>query len=163
MMRIPLRRRDGTVRAYATVDDADFPLVSQWRWSLANGYAARRGARPARPVIYLHRELLGLMKGDGREGDHRNGDQLDNRRSNLRVVTHAENCQNHHRRSTSSAFTSAHRGVSWDRHRGSWKAQATNNGKNQFLGRFEREEDAAAAASQARAAAMPGAIERLAA
>ena len=43
---------------------------------------------------YLHREVLGLTPGDGLETDHRNGDRLDNRRSNLRVATRAQNAQN---------------------------------------------------------------------
>lgn len=153
MAQIPLYRRDGTLAAFTIVDDADFPLLSQWRWSLSGRYVERRGPRPERRKIYLHRELLGLTYGDRREGDHVNGDTLDNRRANLRVATHAENCQNHHRR-VSRSFTSKHRGVSWDK-RGGWRAQATINGKNRFLGRFDREEDAAVAAQAARDEGMP--------
>ena len=37
----------------------------------------------------LHRHVMGLVPGDKR--DHVNGDKLDNRRVNLRVVSHAEN------------------------------------------------------------------------
>jgi hypothetical protein len=35
----------------------------------------------------LHRWILGLSPGDSRVGDHVNRDVLDNRRSNLRIVT----------------------------------------------------------------------------
>ena len=38
---IPLRARDGGVRAFAIVDAADADFVDQWRWRLnANGYAS---------------------------------------------------------------------------------------------------------------------------
>lgn len=31
-MKIPLRAKDGSVRAYALVDDEDFEWLSRWRW-----------------------------------------------------------------------------------------------------------------------------------
>jgi hypothetical protein len=40
-----------------------------------------------RHMTLLHRWILGLRTGDGRIGDHVNGDQLDNRRANLRAVS----------------------------------------------------------------------------
>lgn len=36
----------------------------------------------------LHRMVMGLTRGDGKHVDHINGDKLDNRRCNLRIITH---------------------------------------------------------------------------
>lgn len=53
--------------------------------------AARAEGRPRRGV-YLHRLIMGSP--DGLQIDHINGDEFDNRRSNLRVVTAGQNLQN---------------------------------------------------------------------
>lgn len=98
-VQVPLYRRDGSVRCYTIIDAEDEAWVRQWQWFglLANRghrYAARRGPklRGKYTTILLHRELLGLPRyWDGLDGDHRNHDRLDNRRSNLRALDHGEN------------------------------------------------------------------------
>ncbi len=88
-VRMPLRARDGTIRAYAIVDARDVGLAIH-RWHLSNDeYAHRRTSRTdgKRVVLALHREVLGLVPGDGLEGDHINlRNRLDCRRSNLRIA-----------------------------------------------------------------------------
>lgn len=42
----------------------------------------------------MHRFIMGLGPGDPREVDHLNHNGLDNRRENLRIVSHLENGQN---------------------------------------------------------------------
>jgi hypothetical protein len=93
--------------------------------------------------------ILGLAPGDPREGDHINGNRLDCRRENLRIVTPA---QNRHNRAAKARGASQHRGV--DRFRGKWRARGSLNGRCVFLGLFVEEEDAAAAASAWRLANM---------
>lgn len=44
--------------------------------------------------VSMHREILGLKRGDRRQGDHKNHDTLDNRRNNLRIVTNRGNHAN---------------------------------------------------------------------
>lgn len=155
MKQIPLRRRDGTVRAYALVDDSDFEGVSRYRWHLANGYVARDAPRPHRVKILLHRELLGLAADDHREVDHRDRNPLNCCRSNLRVATRSLNGQNlPAQRDARSRF----RGVTWDRKLGRWRAQVMLRRRNHFLGTFDSETDAAWAAQAFRDEHMPFAL-----
>jgi hypothetical protein len=148
---IPLHNRAGEVVAHTLVDAEDRHLAAL-RWYLDAGNAARSGkpyvrrARGGR-AVYLHRQILGLRQDDPRKGDHINGDTLDNRRANLRIVTVAENAQNQGSRGGSSR----HRGVCWDKARGKWMAQAGGR----TLGRFDSEDEAAAVASAWRAEHMP--------
>ncbi len=145
-VRIPLRARDGSVRAYALIDAADTDFVNQWRWCLSrNGYAQRENH-------WMHRDLLGLTPGDGLEGDHINRNRLDNRRSNLRKVTKRGNRQNV---SSNRRSTSIYRGVSWSSKQKKWVSQIKVNKQNIVLGMFDNEEHAAEVARRARHQNMP--------
>lgn len=93
MKLIPLRARDGTVRAHAQVDDLDYQRLGSLRWSLHPlGYAVRRERRDERPrggrrgLVYLHREILKLDRRSPLAVDHVNRDRLDCRRENLRAI-----------------------------------------------------------------------------
>ena len=141
MKTIPLRRRGGGVHAYVLVDDADYEWLNQWRWSFHVGYASRSNPFLPEGRIYMHRLILGLEKGDPRQCDHTSRNKLDNRRSNLMVVTRAENYLNH----PGYVATSAYRGVSWHKARSKWRTQIVVANKAHSLGYYESEEDAAAA------------------
>lgn len=163
-VRIPLRARDGSVRAYAVVDAVDADWVNQWRWSLdTSGYAKRvvylgGGAKVARyRTLRLHREILNLSDWDGVDVDHINRDRLDCRRSNLRALTSAQNAQNQ----SSRLGTSLHRGVSWHARTQKWQAYAYSDGSKQtYVGVFDDELAAAEAARHARLRLLPFTVER---
>lgn len=144
MIRLPLRNKHGVVVGHALIDDDDFRLA-RYRWCMTKGYVVRGvkipGTRKNR-LIRLHREVLGLVHGDGLEGDHENGNKLDNRRSNLRVVTHSQQLQNR----VQFPGRSQYRGVAWHNKTSKWRAYATTNGKQNHLGLFTDELDAAIAA-----------------
>lgn len=74
--------------------------------------------------------------------DHINRDRSDNRRSNLRLCSLAENNRNGSIRSNNN---SGFKGVSWDKARGKWQAGIGLNGTRKALGRFDSAEDAARA------------------
>jgi hypothetical protein len=154
---IPLHARDGSIRAFAMVDADLHPALARHRWSLhPHGYVLRYvGGRKNRRCERLHRRVLSLGDGDSRQVDHRNRNKLDNRRANLRTATNAENRQNQ----GSQAGSSRYRGVTWDKSREEWMAQAQLAGKHFHLGRFRSEKRAAEAAAAFRRQHMPFAID----
>ena len=150
---IPIRRRDGSVRAVARVDDGDYERLSFLRWHLhSQGYAASGGGNTKR---FMHRMILDLPTVNDGSGsgarrlmvDHINGDKLDNRRVNLRTVTMQQNQQNAQRRWGVSQY----RGVFLDRKSGRWYAQVAK----QHGGIFETEIEAAVAAYEMRRRMYP--------
>lgn len=157
--------RDGRkqVVAVTLVDDADAATALKWGpWHLDHAGYPVHTARVdesfdgRRHTFRLSRVLCDLPHGDKREVDHRNGDILDNRRRNLRVVTTAINAQNKpSMRDSSSRF----RGVTWDSEKRKWLAQAKLDRRNHYLGRYDNEEEAAEAARRFREANMPGTVE----
>jgi hypothetical protein len=150
--RLPIFRY-GEVVAFALIDEEDFVALAGFRWGLhRKGYA--HSGTPRR--VYMHREIFGLVPGDGLEVDHINtAAKLDNRRSNLRVVTPAQNAQNVPLVGGSSRY----RGVSWNKQKGTWTAQAVVNGTKRHLGYFDDEDEAGAAARQFREVHLPFAVE----
>lgn len=140
-VRIELTRGFTTV-----VDEADADLSAlAWHAScLERPYAARNiysGGKGT--TVYLHKVILERVYGSvsvaGMRGDHINGDRLDNRRSNLRLATHAENTRNALRRRDN---TSGYKGVSYSALVGKWRAYVNVDGQQQFLGCFDTAESA---------------------
>ena len=74
--------------------------------------------------------------------DHINGIRSDNRLSNLREATHAENSRNSGMQANN---TSGFRGVRLDARYGRWQARITVNQRQKHLGYFDSAEDAAEA------------------
>lgn len=154
---VPLRDRSGAVIGHTKVDPCRADWVNQWRWHRNDaGYAVRHTTRSRKGqrtygTYRLHRELVGLAKGDRREVDHWNRDRLDNRLSNLRIVEHAQQGQNIMR----VGGTSPYRGVSWDKGTAKWRAIVTLNGRAHHLGVFTDEGEAARVAAAFRREHMP--------
>lgn len=98
-----------------------------------------------------HRVVAERMNGGpiqpGLVVDHINGDGLDNRRENLRIVTRSGNCQNV--RGTKAA--SGYRGVTFDKRRGKWLAWCGYQNRLINIGRFDSAEAANEAAKAKRA------------
>lgn len=131
---------------FSIVSPSDYYQVKNFNWYLgSNGrefYAFRNiktGPGKTR-MVSMHRQIMDFPKGI--LVDHKNGDTLDNRRSNLRLATHTQNMHNCRKMKNTS---SQYRGVSFIKDRGLWGSQITNEGKRIFLGRFRDEIDAAKA------------------
>lgn len=140
MKRVRLSKRSA-VEFSALVDDGDFDLVSRHTWTLSEcpaGYPCAIATIDGRQVR-MHRLLTGAET--GADVDHINGDRLDNRRSNLRVVTHAANLWN----SVFPLGQSGFRGVCLTRNGKRWRAQIRHNGRELHLGTFDSPCEAASA------------------
>jgi hypothetical protein len=125
---------------FAIVDAEDYEHLSKYKW-----YAVYAGGKfyAYRSVKYravsMHRQIMGEPK--GKVVDHRDGNSLNNRRSNLRICTFAQNQLN--RRSTGGV--SRYKGVWFKKGHNKWKAQIGFNGKKIHIGYFKDEIDAAKA------------------
>jgi hypothetical protein len=105
----------------------------------STGYAAKsewiKGANKSARV-YLHRIIMDPAKGI--PIDHINGNKLDNRRENLRVVNASVNEQN-----KKPYGESRLKGVHFNKHAGKWQSKITKDKKQIHLGYFDSSEDAA--------------------
>ena len=126
---------------FAIVDAEDYDRLARHKWCSANNngrfYAQRR--QDGR-TIKMHREILNIPS--GLFCDHINHDTLDNRKSNLRICTAAQNAYN---RRPGTGGSSCYKGVHWHRVHRKWEAQITYRGWLIHIGYYDYEPDAAIA------------------
>lgn len=137
---------DGNV---VKVDAEDFIWLTKWKWSAnGNGYAVRNERYEPKKYRkqYMHRAIIGASKGE--IVDHVNGDRLDNRKENLRICDLRGNARNSTGKPNHRMY-SRYKGVTFDKARLKFIAQIGANGKNFYLGGFDKEEDAARAYNEA--------------
>jgi len=138
MKQIPLTR--GLV---AIVDDEDYDMLMQWKWTYLNkGYAYRHiydGHRYLRTAL-MHRQIMGLLDTPSVKVDHINHDGLDNRRSNLRRATQQQNQWNCRKRSGKFPYKGIRK-----RPKRNWQALIELDGRCVTIGSFPTAEDAARA------------------
>lgn len=89
-------------------------------------------------TVKFHRLVMNAQP--GQQVDHINGDSLDNRKLNLRLVTSLENNRNMKPR---LGFSSRFKGVGW--HKGGWRVRIRVNYQHISVGFFKDEVEAAAA------------------
>ncbi len=147
MRKIPL-----TQGKFALIDDADYELISPYKWHYADylngrGYAksSNKGKRPY--LIRMHRLIMAAKPSE--KIDHINMNTLDNRRANLRKVTQSQNMINAGIRSTN---TSGFKGVCYLNRsdmKSKWLATIWKDGKQVHLGTHATKEEAALAYNKA--------------
>ena len=135
----------------AIIDAEDLLIVSKYKWCAKKSgdrfYAVayvRGGGRKENKQIHLHRLIMNYF--GPLDIDHINGNQLDNRKCNLRIVTRTQNNLNQKRiRGKTSRF----KGVYFDKRRKRFVAEAKINGKRIFQKYFLTEIEAARAYDEA--------------
>jgi HNH endonuclease len=145
MQHIPLSQ--GQV---ALVDDADYPLLADFRWSYRperggkQGYAVRHTKVEGKDrLCYLHRQLM--QPPPGHEVIFLNHARLDCRRENLRVVS-KEEARRHHRVRRDSK--SGVKGVRFNPANESWSAYVYRHSHCYHVGTYFTREQAVAAYEQ---------------
>ena len=139
----------------AIIDVEFYDLFMQWKWSalwnkgIKSFYAVRYTKKNG--SFYMHREILGLKKGDKRDGEHANHNTLDNRRfingkEQLRAATRQENSWNQGIRISNKT------GYKWVyEHKGKYRYSLRINGKRIQVSGFSTPKDAYDAACVAAA------------
>ena len=88
-------------------------------------------------ILFAHRLAIVFITGGidvDMEVDHIDGDGLNNKKSNLRIVTRSENQKNLRKPSTNSSGAV---GVCWSKKSKKWQAQIRKKGKQIHLGFFD--------------------------
>jgi hypothetical protein len=139
MKYIPLTGKYGFGK-YAIVDDEDYEVLKKHSWRLTrHGYVIRSTKENKKSVHFqMHRVILNARK--NQQIDHKNRIRFDNRKTNLRFCSSAQNRANSRKRNNR---TSKYKGVSWNTERGKWVTQICYNRQTIFIGRFDSERHAA--------------------
>lgn len=145
-----MKRIKLTKGKYAFVDDADYEFLNQWNWHFKTGYAHRNQYLKGdniksrkRISIYMHRLIMNTPI--EMFTDHINGNSIDNRRSNLRICTKAENCRNRINITNPSKYNGVFFKKSKFNLKKKWFSSICVNYKNIYLGNFKTKKEAALA------------------
>jgi len=127
------------------IDDGATKILSH-KWGVTKNisgfYAVRSDySTGKKKTVILHRCITNCPR--GKVVDHKNGNTLDNRKSNLRICTIAENSKN--QKKTYNGKTSVYKGVYLKNKRNKYVAEICANRVKHHLGYFETEIEAAEA------------------
>jgi len=136
---------------FAILDQRDYYHLGKLKWYFTGFdgkfYAVRNFTidNIRTKIVSMHRELINAPK--GLFVDHKNGNSLDNRKSNLRLATRGQNLCNSKRNKDNC--TSKYRGVSWHKRSRKWRIGLQSEGKCVVSKLFDNEIDAAKAYDEA--------------
>lgn len=140
IVKIPLSMKQSILlhgKFYAIIDFDDYSKVQNISFRIkSDGYVQ---ATINGKSVSLHRIVMNYPR---LHVDHINGNKLDNRKSNLRLVTQAQNNCNCSKRLN---CLSIYKGVTFHKRNNKWQAQIVKNKKNHHLGYFKSEVNAAQA------------------
>lgn len=116
------------------IDKDDYETIRTHFWHSVAGEYLR-----CTRLGLMHRYVMRDHLKQGYEVDHINRDRLDNRKSNLRVVTRQDNMKN---KSKYSNNTSGYPGIKWNNKLKKWQVQITVNKHRHHLGVHTEFQDA---------------------
>lgn len=133
---------------YALIDPEDYEYLSKFNWNDYTGYPRtfRRRKSENNKLIGTSMHALILKAPKGLAIDHINGNTLDNRKKNLRIVTSQQNGCN---RKLGSNNTTGYKGVTYHKRDRLYQSSIKIKGKRQYLGWFKTAEEAANAYNKA--------------
>lgn len=121
-------------------DPIDIVKILKHKWYfIPDSRSGHAYAKINGKTVYLHRLIMNPPK--GKVVDHINRDGLDCHRSNMRIVTHRENLQNHNLLVNN---TSGVTGVRWHKRDKQWYAEIGSGigQKAQYLGMYKTFDEA---------------------
>lgn len=123
----------------STIDCIDYDLVKNYSWSIIkSGYLISYDSQ--NNIVFLHKLILYGDNYDTKlEGDHIDGNKLNNKRNNLRKVTHQLNSYNNKQYSNN---TSGMTGVWLNKKDNKWCAEINYEKRKYRLGYYINKEDA---------------------
>lgn len=146
MVIVPLTQGRVTI-----IDDEDENRVSQYKWCAykhkdKNTWYATHNFKTIEGTFYgqdLHRFIMNAKPGI--QIDHKDGNGLNNQKSNLRFCNNTENHQNQKKSKTYNGkpTTSIHKGVVWYKKEKRFRSRISIDGKRIHLGWFKNEIEAA--------------------
>jgi HNH endonuclease len=150
MKKIALSDNSKHGQLYTLVDDWLYDELNQYKWCVSQTHktafyvvrfvAKKDGVQIQQRMHILIMQLLGLYE-EGKKIDHKNGNGLDNREENLRLVTNRQNLQN------LRANTTGFPGVSYFSPTKNYRAciRIGEDQRNKHLGCYDTKQDAYAA------------------
>lgn len=130
---------------FAIVDKDDLEKIKTRKWYASKGRTTYYAITSVRgKTVYMHRMIMNAK--NGRYVDHVNKNGLDNRKSNLRLVSNAQNCRNndkHLRRRIKLKGVILHETNGKYARKKQWQSRIWVNGKSISLGYFFTPEEAA--------------------
>jgi len=134
---------------FALVDDEDYGRLNQRKWcvTICNNkkYVARGETKHGKTLSFrMHNIVMPAPK--GLDIDHRDGDGLNNQKSNLRICTRSQNSWNG---TSHTDGTSKYKGVHFRKDRKKWYSQIKKGTTRLTLGCFDIETEAAKAYDKA--------------
>lgn len=125
------KRSDAKRKWLIMVDDEDYDFLNQFSWQADKyGCVSTHGNKNQKRTL-IHRLIIKVPP--NLEIDHKDGNRLNNQKSNLRLASSSQNkCNRGPRIDTKSGY----KGVSWHKQRKKWTVRIQNGKTYKHLGLF---------------------------
>lgn len=148
MKKIPLSGKYGHGLS-TLVDDEDYDKLIKHTWSVSTkGYVVTtisdKTKKSGKFTLSMHRFVVNAP--NDMQVDHKHGNRLDNRKSELRICTPVQNSRN---RKVNHTSLSGYKGAWWSKSNKKWLSFIRLNNKRKYLGFFGTAEEAALAYNKA--------------